>query len=290
MSKLIDFAKLSRPEQYTKNLFIFLPLVFAYKLTDRAALINALLAFINFSLVASAVYVFNDLNDIESDSKHPVKRHRPLASGKITRKQALGFIAFLLFMSSFEGLLLGSTTYWLIILTYVCVNIAYSLKLKHVAIVDIVSVAIGFVLRVFAGSVVTASAASHWVVLMTFLLALFLSLAKRRDDLVLAQSGEKTRKCLDGYSFESVSASMVVMAAVTIVSYVMYCVSPEIIAKHGTDNLYLSSFWVIIGLLRYMQITFVEERSGSPTDVLLRDVFLQSVIFLWLITCVILIS
>jgi hypothetical protein len=128
---------------------------------------------------------------------------------------------------------------------------------------------------------------THWLVLMTFLLALFISLAKRRDDLLLARSGNSGRKSLDGYNLEFVSGAMMIMAAVTIVSYILYTVSPDVIQKHGSTHLYLTSFWVIIGLLRYMQITFVREASGAPTQVLLKDPFLHVVLVLWLISFVI---
>ena len=188
----------------------------------------------------------------------------------------IGFIRF--------WLTLHNWAYLGILGIYIFLNTFYSLKLKHFAVIDVTTVAIGFVLRVFAGGFAIGILPSHWLVLMTFLLALFMSLAKRRDDLLLARCGNPHRKSLDGYNLEFVSGAMMVMAAVTIVSYILYTVSPDVIQKHGTANLYLSTFWVIIGLLRYMQVTFVREKSGSPTQVLLRDRFLQLVIFLWLLT------
>ncbi|MBS3810026.1 MAG: hypothetical protein KGY38_07735 [Desulfobacterales bacterium] len=162
------------------------------------------------------------------------------------------------------------------LIAYFLLNTAYSYYLKHIAVVDIVCVAVSYVLRAFAGAVVITVFPSNWLILMTFLLALFLALAKRRDDLLLAQSGKNTRKCIEHYNFEFISGEMMVMASVTIVSYLLYTVSPEVIAKHGTDNLYFTVFWVILGFLRYMQLTFVEEKSGSPTQVVLRDTFLQT--------------
>ena len=141
-------------------------------------------------------------------------------------------------------------------------------------------------LGAFAGGVVTAITPSHWIVLMTFLLALFLGFAKRRDDLLLSAAGcEKTRRSLDGYNLEFVSAAMIIMAAVVIVSYILYTVSPEVIAKHGSDKLYLTAIFVIMGVLRYLQITLVECKSGSPTLVLLRDGFIQACLVLWIASC-----
>ena len=151
------------------------------------------------------------------------------------------------------------------------------------AIVDIVCIAIGFVLRIFAGGLAIDVPISHWLVLMIFLLAVFLALSKRRDDLLLTTSGHKTRRSLDGYNLEFVNYAMVVMTSVVIVCYVLYAVSPEVIDKHGTDQLYLTTLWVIAGLLRYMQITFVEQKSGSPTRIVLKDYFLQAVIVAWII-------
>jgi hypothetical protein len=135
---------------------------------------------------------------------------------------------------------------------------------------------------VAAGGEVAEVPISHWIITMTFLLALFLAFAKRRDDCLMSAAGRNTRKCSDSYSLEFVSTSMAVMASVIIVAYLLYTVSPETIQKHGTDQLYLTGVWVIIGLLRYLQITFVEERSGSPTKVFLQDYFLQIVILLWI--------
>jgi len=162
-------------------------------------------------------------------------------------------------------------------------NIVYSFGLKHVPIADIVCIAVGFVLRIFAGGTAAQVPISPWIVIMTFLMALFLALAKRRDDLRLVDQGHQVRKAIDGYNAEFISLAMGVMASVIIVAYILYTVSPEIVAKHGTKRLYMSSVWVILGILRYLQITFVEEDSGSPTRVLIRDRALQAIIALWLV-------
>ena len=153
-------------------------------------------------------------------------------------------------------------------------NIAYSLRLKHIAIIDITLIAIGFVLRLFIGALATETPLSKWIVIMTFLLALFLALAKRRDDVMhFLKTGTKMRKVIDGYNIQLIDAAMMVMASVVTVSYLLYTTSPEVIDRIGSDNLYITTFFVILGILRYMQITFVEENSGSPTKVLLKDPF-----------------
>jgi decaprenyl-phosphate phosphoribosyltransferase len=285
ITKVRVFLQLARPDQYVKNGFVFLPLIFGHQLFHADAVAVVLVAFAGFCLASSAVYVFNDLLDVEEDRIHPVKCHRPLASGRISPRQAAWFGALLAIGSLGVGFCLLNWTYIGILIAYLLLNIAYSLRLKHMAIIDVVSVSTGFVLRVFAGGVVIGILPTHWLVLMTFLVALFISLAKRRDDLLLlARSGNSTRRSLDGYNLEFVSGAMMIMAAVTIVSYILYTLSPDVIQKHSSRHLYLTSFWVIIGLLRYMQITFVSEKSGAPTQVLLKDPFLQVVVVLWLIS------
>ena len=284
-SRTAAYVKLARPHQYVKNAFVFLPLFFGWKLTDPAALRSACLAFAAFCLAASAVYVVNDLKDVEEDRAHPTKRNRPLASGALAPGQGLRFAGALLSGAAVLTLVLGSGGFAAILAGYLVINALYSFVLKHRALIDLACIAVGFVLRVFAGGVVTAVTPSHWIVLMTFLLALFLGFAKRRDDLLLSAAGcEKTRRSLDGYNLEFVSASMIIMAAVVIVSYILYTLSPEVIAKHGSDKLYLTAIFVILGVLRYLQITLVECKSGSPTLVLLRDGFVQASLGLWIVS------
>jgi 4-hydroxybenzoate polyprenyltransferase len=285
-SHLVSCLRLARPHQYVKNAFVFLPLFFGWKLAGPEALARAVLAFVAFCLTASAVYVVNDLKDVDEDRAHPTKRNRPLASGALAPAEGVVFAGVLLFGAFFFSVTLGSIPFAGILAAYLGINLLYSFGLKHKALIDLGCIAVGFVLRVFAGGVVTGITPSHWIVLMTFLLALFLGFAKRRDDLLLSAAGcEKTRRSLDGYNLEFVSAAMMIMAAVVIVSYILYTVSPEVIAKHGSDKLYLSAIFVIMGVLRYLQIALVECKSGSPTLVLLRDGFIQASILLWIVSC-----
>ena len=283
MKKLKTYLHLLRFHQYLKNGFIWLPLFFGYKLHDPDSIINTIYAFGSFCFAASAVYVFNDLTDISEDRKHPAKKYRPLASGLISRIEAVVIMIVMLTPALLIPLNFLPDTVFIIICGYIIINIAYSSALKHRAIIDVVCIAIGFVLRIFAGGIASDVKLSPWIVIMTFLLALFLALAKRRDDLILSGNGQNVRKSLDGYNLEFVSLSMVVMASVIIVAYILYTVSPEVVEKHGTNYLYLTGFWVIIGIMRYMQITFVEQRSGSPTMVLLKDYVLQAIVILWLL-------
>lgn len=278
-----EVFKLLRIHQYIKNLFIFMPLLFSFSYMDAHNNINTIITFVLFSLLASSVYIFNDLMDINEDRAHPTKKNRPLASGAVSTKSAK-ILILLLSLTSLSLSLLLNFELFIVLFIYFILNILYSIKLKHIAILDIFIIATGFVLRLFAGSVVTGINLSMWIILMTFLLAIFLALAKRRDDVLLSLEGQETRKNIDGYNLEFVNASMVLMAGVVIVSYIQYTISPEVIARIGTEYLYLTSFFVILGILRYMQITFVEQDSGSPTKVIIKDTFLKLTIALWLLS------
>ncbi len=270
-----------RPHQYIKNLFIFLPLFFALKITDTTLLFNAFIAFIAFSLTASAIYSLNDYHDIEEDREHPKKRNRPLASGAITKKEAV----VMMVMLSVTGFVLMTSLSFnaaAILGAYVVMNVAYSFFLKHVAIVDVTIIAVGFVLRLFIGSAVTGIPLSMWIVIMTFLLALFMALAKRRDDvLIYLNTGKKMRKVIDGYNLQFLDTAMAIMASVVIVAYTIYTTSAEVVARVHSEYLYLTALFVILGILRYMQIAFVQQDSGSPTKIVLKDRFMQLTIVGW---------
>ncbi len=284
MRRIGLYVQLARVHQYVKNGFVCLPLLFGYKLGDVQALEQTGLAFLVFCLTASSVYVINDLWDVEEDRQHPVKRHRPLAAGELLPAQAARFMVLLLATAVVLTVVFLPIIFLVILCSYLVLNLAYTFLLKHLAVVDVVCIAIGFVLRVYAGGVTAGVPISHWIVALTFLLALFLAFGKRRDDLLQADGGNNARKSLDGYNLEFVGLAMGVMAAVIIVAYLLYTLSPGTMAKHGSDQLYLSAFWVILGLLRYFQITVVEERSGSPTKILIQDAFLQVTIILWFLS------
>ena len=274
--------QLMRPHQYVKNLFIFLPLFFALKITDTELLFNAFIAFIAFSISASAIYTLNDYHDIKEDQQHPKKKKRPLASGAITKPQAI-IIMGCLFLVGFTLISLLSVKAAAILAAYVLMNIAYSFYLKHIAILDVTIIAIGFVLRLFVGSGVTNIHLSMWIVVMTFLLALFMALAKRRDDvLIYLDTGKKMRKVIDGYNLQFLDGAMMIMASVVIVAYTIYTTSSEVIARIHSEYLYITALFVILGILRYMQITFVEKDSGSPTRIVLTDRFMQLTLLGWI--------
>lgn len=273
------YIVLLRPYQYVKNIFIFLPFVFGFKF-DFIDFTKTIIAFILFSIIASGVYILNDLMDIEEDKEHPEKKMRPLASGEICPKKAK-ILMIILFSISLITSFFYFTYLFFVLLAYLILNIAYSLKLKHISLIDVFIISLGFILRLFAGSSVTGIQLSMWIIIMTFLLALFLAVAKRRDDVKLSLQGKSTRKNISGYNLELVNALIVFLSAVIVVAYIQYTISEEVILKFNSDYLYLTTFFVVLGLIRYLQLTFVYELSGNPTKIVLRDKFLQITIVLW---------
>ena len=279
-----EYIKLARPYQYIKNLFIFAPAFFSFRFDDAGVLYDCFLAFIAFSLTASAVYVFNDINDRAEDAQHHTKKHRPVASGQISLHSAWVFLSALLIIGA-ALMAYVSLNALCVLAVYLIVNIAYTLKLKHIAIVDVVIIALGFVLRLFVGMVVVPNDLTHWIVVMTALLALFLALAKRRDEvLIWLNTGKKTRKNLDGYNLIFLDYSMMMSAGIVIIGYILWSITPYVIERFNNDNIYLTSIFVLVGIMRYMQLTFVYEQSADPSKLVLSDRFLQIVICSWLLS------
>ena len=287
-----SLISLSRPQQWVKNSFIFLPLFFDKKLFEIGLLCQLFLLFLSFSLLASAVYCFNDIFDRKSDKRHPKKQFRPIPSGKVSILEALTLCLVLIifslciFLSWVDLFTPPQKNYLLvafILLFYLILNICYTIYLKHIAVVDVFVIAIGFVLRVTVGAISVDIFLSHWIILMTFLLALFLAFAKRRDDVANYENmGIISRKHITSYNLQFMNQVITVIAAITVVCYIMYTVSPEVIARLGTDKLYLTSVFVLFGLIRYLQITIVSSKSGSPTQVLLHDKLIQWTIIFWI--------
>lgn len=272
-----------RPHQWVKNIFILLPVFFGLRITEVNTLLMAMAGVAAFSFIASAVYIFNDWRDIEVDKLHPTKKNRPLAAGEVPINGALILMGFLL--------ILGITIlFWYdhralyLALVYVGMNLLYSIWLKHISLLDLFIIALGFVIRIGIGSTIVDPdiPLSMWIVVMTFLGALFLGLAKRRDDVLLGEKGLQVRKSAKDYNRPFVNGAMVMMASVLIVGYLSYVSNPETIQHFQSDKLYFTAAFVVLGVLRYMQITFVEERSGNPTNIVLSDTFLQITIAGWL--------
>jgi len=275
--------KLLRPHQYVKNLFVFFPLFFALKITDLNLVKDALLAFLAFCFAASTIYIINDIRDIEKDRAHPKKKKRPLAKGDISVMTAIAIAAILFFFSIILALMSGNNLL-IIISIYIVMNFFYSFGLKNISLIDIFIIATGFLLRLLAGTefgAVQGVNPSHWIIIMTFLLSLFIAFAKRRDDLILAEKGVSVRKSIEGYSIDFVNNAMGVMSGVLIVSYLLYTLDEKVISHFNTEYLYVTTVFVILGVFRYMQISLVFMKSGSPTEILFKDKFLQLTIVGW---------
>ncbi len=287
-----NLFQLIRPKQWVKNVFVLLPMFFGGSLLVGQNILAATITFLSFSFAASSIYCFNDLIDVEADRRHPVKCKRPVASGAVSIQQAYVLMGVMILMSMLVLLLMPCQMLQVgaIILFYWLLNLAYCARLKEYAIVDVCIVAFGFVLRLLAGGMATETPLSRWIVLMTFLLTLFLSFAKRRDDVVrMNQTGEAPRKNTSRYNLTFINQVITFTASVTLVCYIMYTVSPEVIARFGTDQLYLTSVFVLLGLLRYIQLTVVDEQSGDPTKLLLRDRMMQAIVVFWLAAFIVII-
>ncbi|MGP1452331.1 MAG: decaprenyl-phosphate phosphoribosyltransferase [Segatella oris] len=282
-----DYMKILRPKQWVKNFFVMLPLFFGGELFNGKALLAGAITFLAYSLAASSIYCFNDIHDVDDDRRHSVKRLRPIASGAISISvaYALMFTCFALSMLSVFLLPDYALQTGGIILFYWLLNLAYCARLKQYAIIDVCIVAFGFVLRLLAGGFATHIPLSKWIVLMTFLITLFMSFAKRRDDVIrMERTGEAPRKNTIRYNLTFINQAITITASVTLVCYIMYTVSPEVIQNFQTDYLYLTTIFVLVGLLRYIQLTVVDQKSGDPTKVLLKDRFTQLVVVAWLLT------
>lgn len=276
-----NLIRLIRPHQWVKNLVVLLPVFFGGALLHVESVYAGLVTALCFSFAASSIYCLNDIVDVEDDRQHPIKCHRPMASGaiSITQGYTLMFLMFVLSMLSTFLLRQSQLETASVILFYWLLNIAYCLKLKQYAIIDVCVVSFGFVLRILAGGYATSIHLSKWIVLMTFLLMLFLSFAKRRDDVVrMNETGHAPRQNTIRYNLTFINQAITITSSVTLVCYIMYTVSPETIQNFHTDYLYLTSVFVLVGLLRYIQIAVVDKRSGDPTKVMLHDRFMQFVV------------
>lgn len=292
MVKLDAILTLIRPKQWLKNIFVFVPMFFGGSLLNSADIMAAAIAFLSVCFVASSVYCFNDIIDLEADRHHPVKCKRAIASGDISVSQAYAIMALMFVLSMLTLLLLpvNMLKVLVVILAYYLLNLAYCARLKQYAILDVCIIAFGFVLRLLAGGFATEIVLSKWIVMMTFLITLFLSFAKRRDDVLrMNETGEAPRKNTIRYNLTFINQAITITASVTLVCYIMYTVSPEVVIRVHTDYLYLTSIFVLIGLLRYIQIAVVDEKSGDPTKVMLRDRFMQLIVLLWAVSFLIII-
>ena len=285
---ITKYIQLLRPLQWLKNTFVFAPIFFSNNLLKGEYLWPTMIVFVSFCLISSSIYCFNDLKDIDADRMHPKKCKRPIASGAVS--VTAGYVMMILCMIGALALLpltkSPNTPYlYIIVVSYWLMNIAYCLKLKQIAILDVSIIAIGFVMRVLIGGLTTDIWVFHWLVMMTFLVTLFLALTKRNDDYrIYEQTGTKPRVSITGYNKTFINEATAIVASITMVCYIMYTMSPEVIERMGTRYVYLTSGWALAGLLRYLQNMIVYNHSGSPTKSLVKDHFIQFCIAGWLIS------
>ena len=277
---LLALLKSMRPKQWPKNALVFVALVFDRQLTNPVAFLHTLAGFILFCLISSAVYIINDVMDIEADRNHPTKRLRPIASGKLpvpVARLAVGVILLVVLPLAY----LLSPYFAVIVLVYFLLNLAYSVYLKHVPILDVFALASFYVLRVAAGVVLIQVARfSPWLYVFTTFLSLFLGVGKRRAEMTLLAEGANThRKVLEGYSIPLLDQMIMIVVTVTIVTYSLYTFSaPNLPANHA---MMLTIPFVIYGVFRYLYLIQIEKSGGAPEDVLFTDRPLQVDILLW---------
>lgn len=285
---LRDLVQITRPQQWTKNLVVFAALIFSKHLfeIDRVLLVAA--AFVCFCLVASGCYVINDLRDCERDRQHPLKSLRPLPAGRMSRQTAK-LLALMLMGAGLVGSLILHGGFFLLIALYAALQLAYSFVLKDMVILDVMVIASGFVIRAIAGGVIIEVPVSQWLIICTFLGALFLGFCKRRHELVLLE-GRATdhREALREYSPYFLDQMISVVTASTVVAYAIYTASPEVREKLGTDRLYLTIPFVLFGIFRYLYLVHQREEGGNPTQVLLTDRPLLADMLLWIATATLL--
>ncbi len=282
---LLHLIQSMRPRQWLKNLFVFAALVFDRQLAQPVPFLRTLAGFLLLCLASGAVYLINDLTDLEQDRHHPVKRQRPLASGALPAGVARGAVVVLVPLTLAAAYLLDPG-FAAIVLGYLLLNLLYTFRLKHVPILDVLAIAAGFVLRVGAGvSLITVERFSPWLYVCTTLLALFLGFGKRRAELVLlAENAANHRRVLDGYTLELLDQLIVVVSGTTIIAYSLYTFSAENLPENHLMMLTIP--FVLYGIFRYLHLIHVENAGGSPEELVLRDRPLMATLLLWGLTAV----
>ncbi len=278
-----------RPQQWTKNAVVFAGVIFAGKLFDRSAVTSAVIAFGVFCLLAGVVYLVNDVRDRESDRRHPVKARRPIAAGDLAPSVAMGCAVILTAVALAAAFWL-SVPFGLIALSYVVLLVLYSVSLKHLVILDALTLAMGFVIRAWAGAVAVNVTMSHWLLLLTLLGALFLALSKRRAELVaLADDAKHHRRILAEYSPYLLDQMISVVTASTLLAYALYTIDPDTVERFGSDRLVWTVPFPLYGIFRYLYLVHQREGGGNPSEILVTDRPLLACVALWGVTVILLV-
>ncbi len=274
--------KLIRIPQWIKNLFVFVPLVFSLNLFRENYFLTALIGFAAFCLTSSIVYIVNDIADVEADRAHPKKKNRPIASGRISPKQGL-FIALILGFAAAALCFFVNLNFNLLLILFFLINVLYSVRLKHIVLLDIFSIAAGFLIRVLAGAVIIQVVISSWLILTTMFISLFLAVMKRHSELEVVAEGTstETRKVLAFYSLNFADQVATVAAAGVIICYALYTVSERTITVFGTENLIYTTPFVVFGIFRYMFLVYMNKQGENTTQLLISDVQMMITVVLY---------
>jgi len=282
-SNIINYLKLVRITSWPKNFFVFVPAVFSKHILDPENFFMVLFGFITFSIASSTVYVFNDLLDAPKDKIHPLKKNRPIASGLISSKEAI-VIGLILFFILFALTMKTSTYFNLCIWAYVIINVLYTLFLKEIVIVDIFCIASGFLLRVFAGAFLISIGISNWLILTTIFLSLFLAVMKRRVEFANSTNPSEQRKVLKEYSLNFIDQIAAMTGSGVILSYALYSVADRTVNIYGSENLVLTTAFVIFGIFRYMYLVYKKDKGDNVIEVLLTDIPMIINLILYILT------
>ncbi len=283
---MIDYFRLLRPQQWIKNVFIFAGLIFSRHFYYAESIVTSIFAFLIFSLLSSGIYIINDILDYEEDKIHPVKSKRPIAAGIIKKENAWIISAILILMAYVLAFSINISFFYTCLI-YSCMMVLYSLRVKHIVILDVLFVAIGYVLRAIAGAVALNVEISSWLLLCTLLLALFIVVSKRRTEIVLL-GGEavKHRKILFHYSIDLLNQMIAIVTSACIVSYCLYTLAPETVSKFHTRDLIFTVPFVIYGIFRYLFLTYKRKEADIPEKLLIKDLPLQICLISWVIVCI----
>ena len=270
-SKILVYIRLMRVSNWIKNLFVFVPWLFAKQLFETENTVKIIIAFLSFCLISSFVYVLNDRFDIENDRRHPVKKVRPIASGEVSIKSSY-FVMFILAVLSFSLAYELNFKFILILSVYAIINYFYSLILKDIVIVDIFTIAAGFVLRIAAGAAAIDVVISKWLLLTTLFLSLFLAVMKRRSELIISEGHNSTRKVLSEYNTQIIDQISMVASSGVIICYALYTVADQTIFKFKTERLIYTTLFVVFGIFRYIYLTHKERNTENVAEVILKDI------------------
>ncbi len=276
-----------RPKQWIKNFLVFAALVFSKNIFDLSKDLNAFIGLIIFCMITGCSYLINDLLDLEKDKLHPSKSQRPLASGKIKKTTAMTAIAITCFVGLFLAFYMNKF-FGIIVLAFFLLNLGYSVYLKNIVIIDVITIAAGFVLRVMGGAVIISVVASHWLILCAMLLSLFLGFSKRRHELILLETDATShRKVLEHYSPYFLDQMIAVVTASTLICYALYTMSKDTIEKLGTSKLIYTIPFVLYGIFRYLYLVHQKKEGGNPTEVIFTDIPIIINVTLWVITSIV---